>query len=379
MAKTLEFNQLPLGTPEDSRLRERRMPSISYSTFISEPKYKPISFSESPAYSCGNSQKQSHPSVDVTVANADELHIPLSVGLRPPFGIESVSQSNSNLSTYDTPKKVVSSQSSSLSAALVPIDNGTKMKPIAVPYITPSHQSLTPPINRPASHDGENKSVPSHNNAVSIAGETTYDVPRKNIEAAPLCEGNKTPQMPKYDPLAFGAASNECDSSDASSLSFALAAADTCTSERIKPLSETIKSHPLLQRQQVDDNRLSYENTPLQCSSSPSPCSGCKIAYGTTLRNNVIQSKVHNNTHQQGNLSTSVLESSTSKHNDAKHNDVTCQGQTIQYSQVISASMNRAQTLIARNIQELKQLDCDQVLILLYTHKIHTDIHGTAY
>ena len=370
-----EFNQLHSGTPEDdNRLRERRVPSISYSTFISEPKYKPISFSESPAYSCGNSQMQSCPSVDVTVANADEPNRPLSVGLHPPFGMESVSQSNSNLSTYDTPKKVVSQ---SLSAALV-LDNGTKMKAIAIPCITPSHQSLTPPINRPASHNGENKSVPSHNRAVSIASETTYDVPRKNIEAAPFCEGSKTPRMPKYDPLAFGSASNEHDSRGASSSAFALVATDTCTctSEKIKPLSEMIKSHPLLKHQQVDHNRLSYENTPLQYSSSPSPCSGYKVAHGTTLKNDVV--RFHDNAHQQGYLSRTVLESST--YTPTKH-DVTCQGQTIQYSQVVSASMNRAQTLIARNIQELKQLDCDQVHIHVHTYTCNNivDIRSLYY
>jgi hypothetical protein len=347
------------------------MPSISYSTFISEPRSskpilddKPISFSETPAYSCGNCQKQSYPSVDVTVGtnilgNADELNTPLRVNLHPPFGMESVSQSNSFM--YDTPKKVVSQ---SLGATLV-LDNGTKMKPTANPCITPSHQSQ--PITKSDTRGVENKSVPSHNHAVSIASEITYDIPRTSIKAASLCEREKHPPMPKYyDPFAFGAASTEYDSGDASNL-LTLAAAVTCTKDRTKPLSEMINSHPLLKHQQVDHNSLSYENTPLQCtckcgSSSPSPCSCCKVAHGTTLKSDLIQSNLHDNTHQQGCLGTTILESST----PTKWNDATCQGQTIEYSQVISASMNRAQTLIARNIQELKQLDCDQVF--KFTH-----------
>ena len=376
--KALEFNQLHLGTQEDdNRHRERRVPSISYSTFISESRInstckpalddKPISFNEG-AYSHGKSKAVSPlsciPTYTNTLPNTDELNRPLSAGVHPP---ELVSQSNAHFSMYDTPKKVASQ---SLDATPVwrsftdlQLDSGNKMKPIAVPCIIPSHQSLTSPVNRPATHDVENKSVISHNSAVSIENETTYDIPRKSLKATPLCERDNHPQMPKYDPVAFGTASNECDSRDDLSLSLTLAPAVTCTGERTKPLSEMIKSHPLLKRQHVDHNSLSYPNTQLQCTckcgnSSPSPCSSCKVAHVAPLKND--PTSLLDNTHQQGCLSTTFLESST----PIKQSDVTCtsyQRQTTEYSHVISASMNRAQTLIARNIQELKQLDCEQV------------------
>ena len=397
----MEFNQLHLGTQEDdNRHRERRAPSISYSTFISESRInstckpaladKSISFNEG-AYSHGKSIAKacSLPlsctyTYTNTLSNTDELNRPLSADVHPP---ESVSQSNACFSMYDTPKKVASQ---SLDATPVwrsftdlQLDSGNKMKPIAVPCIIPSHQSLTSPVNRPATHDVENKSVISHNSAVSIESETTYDIPRKSLTATPLCERDNRPQMPKYDPVAFGTASNECDSRDDLSLSLTLAPAVTCTSERTKPLSEMIKSHPLLKRQHVEHNSLSYANTQLQWTckcgnSSPSPCSSCKAANVAPLKNDPtsslgeIQSKVHDNTHRQGCLSTTFLESST----PIKQSDVTCssyQGQTTEYSHVISASMNRAQTLIARNIQELKQLDCEQVSFL---HVSQDGIHA---
>lgn len=373
----MEFNQLPLGTQEDDiRLRERRLSSISYSTFISEPKIgkpalgdKPTSVTEGPC-SHGDGQNQSYSSTCTSsLANTNEHTRPQSV--HPPCGMESVSQSNSYSSMYDTPKKVVYQ---SLDATPVrrsftdlQLDNGNKMKPVAVPCIAPSHQPLTPPVNTPAIPDIENWSVTSRNHAVSIQSEISYDIPRKSLQAAPLCEREKQPQIPKHDPAAFGAASNECDTSGPS---FTLAPAVTRTSdERTKPLSEMIKSHPLLKHQQTDHNSLSYENTPLQCklkcgSSSHSPSLGCKLKHVTPLKNDLIvpshgeiQSKVLNRTTC---LSTTLLESST----PTKQNDVTgssYQRQTAEYSQVVSASMNRAQTLIARNIQELKQLDCEQV------------------
>ena len=360
------------------------MPSISYSTFISESRInptckpaldnKPVSFNEGP-YS--HSQNQLHPSVvptrtcTNTLPNTDELNRPLSAGFHPP---ELVSQSNAYSSTYDTPKKVASQ---SLDATPVwrsftdlQLDSGNKMKPIAVPCIIPSHQSLTSPVNRPATHDVENKSMIPHNSVVSTNSETTYDIPRKSLKAMPLCERDKCLQMPKYDPVAVGTASNECDSRDASSSSLTLAPTFACTSEGTKPLSEMIKSHPLLNHQHVDHNSLSYAKLQFTCkcgNSSPSSCSSCKAAYVSPLKNDPtssslgeMQSKVHNNTHQQGCLSTTFLESSI----PTKQSDVACssyQGQTTEYSHVISASMNRAQTLIARNIQELKQLDCEQV------------------
>ena len=352
------------------------MSSISYSTFISEPKIsrpalddKPISFSEGPC-SHGNSQKQSYLSgaptrTSMSIASTDELNRPLSAGAHPPFCMELVSQPNSSM--YDTPKKVTSQslEAASLwrSFADYQLNSGGKMKPTAVPCITPSHQSLTPPANRPATHDVESMSVRSHDDTISIESETTYDIPRK---VTPLHERDKCPQMPKYAPVAFGPVSSECDSRNSTLI---LVPTASCTNERTKPLSEMIKSHPLLKHQQVE--HFSYENTPLQhtstCGFTPSPCSGCKTAHAIPLKNDQIlssqgemQPTVHNNIHQQGCLSTDTsLESSNQSH--VTHSPY--EGQTIEYSQVISASMNRAQTLIARNIQELKQLDCEQVFL----------------
>ena len=40
-----------------------------------------------------------------------------------------------------------------------------------------------------------------------------------------------------------------------------------------------------------------------------------------------------------------------------------CQKQSITYSEILTASMSRAQTLIARNIEKLKRLDCQEVWI----------------
>ena len=371
-SKAVEFNQ---PREDDNRHRERRVPSISYSTFISESRVKsrsickptlddrPISFSEGP-HGCSNSQKQSHPSVisACTLANTDGLHRPLSAGIHPPFGTESVTQTSTDAYSsqhymYDTPKKLAYQP---LDATPVwgsftdhQLENGNKMKPIAVPpCVIPSHQSLTSPINKtcpPVPQDVENKSVPLHNTPVSTE---TYDIPRRISKTMPLCVGDTHLQMPNY-----GTASNECDSSDALSLT-SLTLAPVVTSDRTQPLSEMIKSHPLLKHQHVHGDHTPLQSTCKYGNRSSSPCSDCEVAHAALLKNDPTSSQgdeVHDNKRC---LSTTLLESST----PTKRSDVSShQQQATEYSHVISASMNRVQTLIARNIQELKQLDCQQV------------------
>lgn len=346
----MEFNQ---PQEDDSRHREGRVPSISYSTFVSEPRInsvckpaldsKPISFTEGP-YVHSNSQNQFHPSVipACTLANTNELDGSLSAGIHPPFGTESVTQTNTYSSknyTYDTPKRLASQPLEAIpvwrSFTDHQLDNGHKMKPIAVP-----------PCVIPVTQDVENKSVPLHNHAASTKTETTYDIPRKTSQNMPLYVRDKHPN--------YSTGSNECDSSGAMPLKLA----SVVTSERTQPLSEMIKSHPLLKRQPVHVDRASLQSTCKCGNSSSSPCSCRKVAYATPLKNDPISSQGGEAHDNKGYSSTTLLESSTS----TKQSDTNpCQGQATEYSHVISASMNRAQTLIARNIQELKRLDCQQV------------------
>ena len=90
---------------------------------------------------------------------------------------------------------------------------------------------------------------------------------------------------------------------------------------------------------------------------------------------NSIQEKMQSE-HVEINASSSSVQLGTDKSQSPirpispyKQSSTVCsshEGQSVEYSQVVHASMNRAQTLKARNIQELRKLDCQKVRLKIH-------------
>ena len=318
-----------------------------------------------------------------------------SADAHPPSDIESVALSNTHSSSnYDTPRKLMSQSIDTTrvwgSSTGLQSDSRDKIKSVALPpYQSPTTYTPNDMICLHATQNSENKSLPMYNLAASIGGETTYDTPCTLIKPMLPYPAERHPQISKCD--LVGTVSKEYDPSTNSSLLLENSVftnpcpdpsfmdmgttcpsntkqAPTFTCEKSIPLSEMIKNHPLLKCQHRVQKSSSCTKTQTQCSNSSSLCShvspskndptSTKVTLLTSSFNSLrreMQSEVHDDTYQQGCLSTTLSKiNPSSKHSSLNSN-------TTEYSRVVNASMNRAQTLIARNIQELKRLDCQKV------------------
>ena len=415
--KAEEVDQLGAQNDDNNIFRERRAPSITYSTFISDHRMSPISkqrWNDEPNFSDDSLLPLDRPSSSPKQAKSN------SSGATSTFSTDkSVSVSQTKIasesterlkgslhtcipgkqvaaqpathslkhSMYDIPKKLTS-QTLDVSQACMrtfgadlQLETGERLKPIAVsPCISPCHQSTSYKPCLPAVQHVENISLPSH--STSIETETVYNVPRLVAQIGmthprqkvigdcdPLINDTSRLSLMQTRNLKAAAKTSPADTSFAD-----LGRTDSTSiaSERTKPLSELIKDHPLLKlyQQEVNDSLPSTKTQSQSCGNSSSSSSlsynGSSLAPGP-LKNNpkcsvsgMLQSHVGDKAQRQEYSSNPLLNISNParKHRNASIH----QRQNVKHSQVVSASSNRAQTLIARNIQELKQLNCEQVL-----------------
>ena len=233
--------------------------------------------------------------------------------------------------------------------------------------VPPSHISIIPLYSSDV-HSQTASLACSHSMSTSICDANTSRMPLMKPTSSPLM--NMTPSTESMD--------NKCSP-------------NTKQPPANLSLSELIRNHPLLKAQRDVAGIFPSDRTPSrlprlpggnnQESSVEYPSLNKPTCISTSLTSPVdmimkspshsVQEKMqseHVKETKTPNASSSSVQLDTDKSrptiNPHKQQSPTCSSheeESVEYSQVVHASMNRAQTLKARNIQELKKLDCQKV------------------
>lgn len=369
--KPLEFNQPTVQEVVENMHKERRLPSISYSTFTTHVRMKSpkpdiedrLISNDEVVTGASSNQEHSYPSesfaLQTNVAFGDEL-------LNSPQGKVSLrweepTYTNNVSNNYDVPRKLMSQLEAksdvgdtfTVTRSLLQAGARDKVKPIPVPpCVVPltssssdldtSNLSITRTVNKDSSYMNLYPTTP----VVHSLMETKNQPPTLDIDSK---ETLSLSDLIKNHPLLRNPRTHDQTEDQSSSKEKAHFVAAQCFSQRSSSLYSVPVSHS-------NGQAISQISSPLTSTAVKSPVG---IGEGLKDAHSQIQNSAdHGIVHAQSTSSPMPSKAPKQKLSSLS----TCEVQTTEYSCVVSASMNRAQMLIARNIQELKKLDCEKVV-----------------
>ena len=440
--ESLEFKPPSLPEAVERTYRERRLSSISYSTFISEQrpkslKSKPPDGVASPVelpserskeYSGSSTTSESFNIQTNAAFEQKVLGAPHSLGWDeesltanfhgPCDSDEQSTEDSSGYDNYDLPRKLAPQSrsipqtgvgASYLGPTHMPDRKDTISTGPVIPHVVSSNQYAIGGVTvcpSAAKHVNEEPISLRELGHVSVptGSDTTYvyDIPPSRVSNRPTARHPQRVQLPLiHSPLPSSCELNISESrltrrttSPAKSMSESRCSSDTKPPANLS-LTDLIKNHPLLKDKSEEDQNRSVEETleiPKGCSSflpliprsnnqetsvehqqltltTSTSKVGITMSDPSNCHEDQISLETLDDTQTQTNsisvqLGADKSQSPVKQTQQSKQNSSTCsfrEGPATVYSQVVNASMNRAQTLKVRNIQELKKLDCQKV------------------